>query len=273
MERLEHTDIIKKAPSDQTPHLKGLFITGNRTAPYIAKGIPEPIDLDKNPIGFYKKVCKRCRSMRTTKSGKLINVYQRCDSCEKLLGVPSTAKSQGIYFIECTGCRKVNDVKYFQRWHCVDCGMSFMQPSEWQSKEQQQKQQDPLKTSNDTWQKVRRIVLERDDFTCQVCGNTNVRLDVHHITPRRDGGDDSVDNLITVCNAVCHKKMEPYKERINISITEETYHRIKNLAGKGKNDEETIVRLCEEIEEKFGSPREGENHIRLNNISSETRNI
>ena len=183
--------------------------------------------------------------MRTTKCGKLINVYQRCVSCHKLLGVPSNAKSLGISTKECTSFGKVNDVRHFQRWHCVDCDLSFFNRNEVQLKNQQQ--QDQLKTTNDTWSKIRRIILERDDYRCQISGKTNGRLDVHHIIPRRDGGQDSTDNLITVCNGVCHKKLEPYIEMFTISITGKSYHRMNNLVGNVGNNEE-IIRLCEELE-------------------------
>jgi hypothetical protein len=46
-------------------------------------------------------------------------------------------------------------------------------------------------------------VLKRDNFTCQYCGR-NVRehkvvLVIDHVTPRKRGGSDSMDNLITAC--------------------------------------------------------------------------
>jgi predicted restriction endonuclease len=46
-------------------------------------------------------------------------------------------------------------------------------------------------------------VLERDNFTCQYCGRNpkvhKVVLVVDHINPKKRGGDDSIDNLITAC--------------------------------------------------------------------------
>jgi HNH endonuclease len=239
-ERLEQVSITNTVPANQTyqtPHLKGLFVTSSRT--YLHEDPPKP-------LGYYEISCKRCKSMRTTKCGKLINVYQRCVSCHKLLGIPSNAKSQGISTKECTSCGKVNDVRLFQRWRCVDCGLSFFNPNEVPLINQQK--QDPVKTTNDTWSKIRGIILERDDYRCQICGKASGRLDLHHIKPRRDGGQDSTDNLITVCNGACHTKLEPHREKFTISITGKAYHRMNNLVGNVGNDEEKIIRLCEELE-------------------------
>lgn len=242
-ERLEQLSITNRTPANQTSqvlHTKGPFVTGGRT--FLHEEPPKP-------LGFYRIPCKRCRSMRTTKCGKLINVYQRCDSCDKLLSIPSNAKRLGISTKECSSCGKVNDVKDFQRWRCVDCGLSFFNRKEMQLKGQQR--QNFLKTINKTWAKVRGEILDRDDYSCQICGKSNGRLDVHHIVPRRLGGQDTSDNLITVCNVGCHQKIEPISERFTISITGETYRRMSKLVSNAKNDEELIIRLCEELEKQL----------------------
>jgi len=46
-------------------------------------------------------------------------------------------------------------------------------------------------------------VLERDNFTCQYCGQhaPNVQLEVDHVIPVSEGGDNSLDNLKTSCYA------------------------------------------------------------------------
>ena len=45
--------------------------------------------------------------------------------------------------------------------------------------------------------------LDRDNYTCQYCGKKNKRLEVHHIVYRSNGGNDDLDNLITLCEN-CH---------------------------------------------------------------------
>lgn len=46
-------------------------------------------------------------------------------------------------------------------------------------------------------------VLERDNFTCQYCGQQapNVKLEVDHKTPVEEGGATTKENLITSCYA------------------------------------------------------------------------
>lgn len=62
---------------------------------------------------------------------------------------------------------------------------------------------------------IRQEVLERYNYRCQFCGVTEDQhkdergrgLDIHHIIPRRMGGDDTVKNLISVC-VECHRTLE-----------------------------------------------------------------
>jgi hypothetical protein len=43
---------------------------------------------------------------------------------------------------------------------------------------------------------------------CYICGNDNPNvLEEHHIVPRRHGGEDTDENLITLC-ANCHRSIE-----------------------------------------------------------------
>lgn len=46
-------------------------------------------------------------------------------------------------------------------------------------------------------------VLNRDSYTCQICGKKNTRLEVHHIVYRSNGGTNDENNLITLCED-CH---------------------------------------------------------------------
>jgi hypothetical protein len=50
-------------------------------------------------------------------------------------------------------------------------------------------------------QRIRFKVLERDNFTCQYCGRKapDAVLHVDHKIPRRCGGKDEMENLITSC--------------------------------------------------------------------------
>lgn len=65
------------------------------------------------------------------------------------------------------------------------------------------------------WQKVRLIILQRDNYLCQECLK-NDRLTianiVHHIEPLLDNWDKGLeeDNLESICES-CHNKEHPEK--------------------------------------------------------------
>jgi len=68
---------------------------------------------------------------------------------------------------------------------------------------------------SDQWSALRKDVLDRDGYECRFCGVTNEEhqeeykqgLHAHHIIPDSDGGDTSMQNLITVCLS-CHHTLE-----------------------------------------------------------------
>ena len=53
---------------------------------------------------------------------------------------------------------------------------------------------------------VKSAVLNRDNYTCQICGEKDSRLEVHHIQFRSKGGSTRMDNLVTLCSN-CHGKI------------------------------------------------------------------
>jgi len=53
---------------------------------------------------------------------------------------------------------------------------------------------------------LRQEVRERDNHECRFC-EFDDNLHTHHVIPRKAGGSDSLENLITVC-ASCHKTIE-----------------------------------------------------------------
>lgn len=59
------------------------------------------------------------------------------------------------------------------------------------------------------FQQVRKIILKRDGYTCQLCGNKEKQLIGHHLIPYRISKNNDVENLITVC-AHCHRIVENY---------------------------------------------------------------
>jgi 5-methylcytosine-specific restriction endonuclease McrA len=76
--------------------------------------------------------------------------------------------------------------------------------------------------SNRLDENLRIATLMRDNYICQECGKKNCMLEAHHIIARRLCGNDSIYNLITLCDK-CHDKtkgkeelyIEKYQEKIN----------------------------------------------------------
>lgn len=61
---------------------------------------------------------------------------------------------------------------------------------------------------------MRQAVLERDYYTCQVCGLFGEHaLHVHHLVYRSSGGGHEMHNLITLCWK-CHRMV--HEERLRV---------------------------------------------------------
>lgn len=58
---------------------------------------------------------------------------------------------------------------------------------------------------------IRMAVMMRDKFKCQDCKVAHAKLEVHHITPKRLNGNNTVDNLITLC-VQCHSNTQGNEE-------------------------------------------------------------
>jgi 5-methylcytosine-specific restriction endonuclease McrA len=62
-----------------------------------------------------------------------------------------------------------------------------------------------------SYEELRQQILRRDGWRCQLCGALS-NLEVHHNEFRSQSGDDSEENLITLC-AECHARV--HKEGTN----------------------------------------------------------
>jgi 5-methylcytosine-specific restriction endonuclease McrA len=60
----------------------------------------------------------------------------------------------------------------------------------------------PLRLEQDEYQELRQKILRRDGWRCQNCGSMS-NLEVHHREFRSQSGEDSEQNLITLCT-FCH---------------------------------------------------------------------
>src|SRR4029077_15912863 len=66
------------------------------------------------------------------------------------------------------------------------------------------------------YERLRQQVLSRDGWRCQCCGARS-NLEVHHKDCRGQGGDDSEQNLITLC-ATCHGDMHRCFQRNSFEL-------------------------------------------------------
>ena len=114
-----------------------------------------------------------------------------------------------------------------------------------------------------THQKLRKQVLERDNYTCQVCLKQFSKdelgeLNTHHIIPTRKEGLDSVHNLTSVCD-MCHVLIElrSYKNDLpqlltTIRMDSKVRDKLKKFGIKGETYESIIIKLMELKEAKGG---------------------
>jgi 5-methylcytosine-specific restriction protein A len=67
------------------------------------------------------------------------------------------------------------------------------------------------------WAKIRQAVLIRDAWQCQDCGRVCAdkrEAHVDHVTPKAQGGQDTLDNLRTLCIR-CHGRKTVQEQKAN----------------------------------------------------------
>jgi 5-methylcytosine-specific restriction endonuclease McrA len=65
----------------------------------------------------------------------------------------------------------------------------------------------PVRLETHDYEELRERVLRRDGWRCQLCGSMT-NLEVHHQQFRSHSGEDTEDNLITLCtncHSSCHR--------------------------------------------------------------------
>ena len=79
------------------------------------------------------------------------------------------------------------------------------------------------------WYKLRWEILERDNFTCQYCGQCapNVALEVDHKVSLSEGGTDDKDNLVAACWA-CNRGKASLLQSIILKAARARKLRIKD---------------------------------------------
>jgi hypothetical protein len=78
------------------------------------------------------------------------------------------------------------------------------------------------KLKSPKWQKKRLEILERDDFSCQNCGDSESSLHVHHTKyiANTDPWEYENDSLVTLCE-ICHTEITWLKKEVKRIIDED----------------------------------------------------
>ena len=95
---------------------------------------------------------------------------------------------------------------------------------------------------------ARAHALDRDNYMCQCCGKKHIRLEVHHIIFRSQGGSDELANLITLCEK-CHSGVHDGKIVLNVRGKQK-----RNLrhATQMSIIRSQLLKIYPEAEETFG---------------------
>ncbi len=64
----------------------------------------------------------------------------------------------------------------------------------------------------------RKNIFSRDSNQCQYCGTTKGPLTIDHVIPKRHGGEDTWDNLVSACVRCNSKKGHKTPEQVNMLL-------------------------------------------------------
>jgi len=102
------------------------------------------------------------------------------------------------------------------------------------------------KLKSPKWQKKRLEILNRDQFTCQYCGDTETTLQVHHKKYTKEPWDAPNEDLITTCEH-CHQFIESNKSLLALNEV----RKLKTLKGSilllGIGNEHENNEMCSSI--------------------------
>ena len=64
----------------------------------------------------------------------------------------------------------------------------------------------------------KRNVMRRDNHQCQYCGKSDRKMTIDHIVPKRHGGAESWENLVTACAGCNAMKGDRRPEQAGLSL-------------------------------------------------------
>lgn len=96
---------------------------------------------------------------------------------------------------------------------------------------------------------VKSAVLNRDNYTCQICGAQNTQLQVHHIRFQSQGGSNSMENLTTLCKD-CHEKIHKGELKFNKKV--KSFKHASHMNIMRKKVVELLKKEFDNVFETFG---------------------
>ena len=196
--------MVKKGQTPWNKGKKGIY--SEKTLKKISESGKGRIPWNKGKIGVYSK--ETIEKMKNIKLGKEpwnkgLKGLQEWHNTSGLIKVKK-GNTQGFQKgnIPKTAWKKGN-----KPWNYVDGRSKLVGPGRY----------------GPNWKKIRKEVLKRDNYQCQMCGKFEGRLEIHHKIPFMISKDNSPDNLITLC-ATCHRFVEnqyfkKIKQKLNIGLT------------------------------------------------------
>lgn len=83
------------------------------------------------------------------------------------------------------------------------------------------------------WQRKRLEALQRDDFTCQLCSDTETELQVHHLKYQGEPHDAPLESLQTLCKHCHHTvtRFDKANDPVLVAIKLDTNYFAKTKSG------------------------------------------
>lgn len=106
----------------------------------------------------------------------------------------------------------------------------------------------------ENWEGIRKRVYQRDGHRCVMCGKKG-KLHAHHIVPVKISKDNSLNNLVSVCET-CHRKLEAVGFRILREGGHQTDIRRVELQMIAEAKKERMIKYKELQEKNNGRDKE-----------------
>jgi len=84
----------------------------------------------------------------------------------------------------------------------------------------------------------RRNLFDRDNYTCQYCGDKPVKLEVEHVIPRAKGGKNTWQNVTTACRQCNAYKRDRTPQEAGMVLMSKPYapSRVAIIAARGHDE-------------------------------------